>query len=60
VDPLLTNRLDPALLRVVEKRGSERETTPRRRRPAKPEQTGEEKEEAPDPDAPKHELDDLA
>lgn len=60
MDPLLTNRLDPALLRVVEKRGSEREATPRRRRPAVPEKTGEEKEEAPGPDTPKHELDDLA
>jgi hypothetical protein len=60
VDPLRTNRLDPALLRVVEKRGNERETTPRRRRPAVPEKTAEEKGEEPDPDTPKHELDDLA
>jgi hypothetical protein len=59
-DPLLTNRLDPALLRVVEKRSSDRETTPRRRRPAVPEKTTEEKSEEPSADTPKHELDDLA
>jgi hypothetical protein len=60
VDPLLTNRLDPALLRVVEKRGNERETTPRRRRPAAPEKTTAEQSDEAGPDSPKHELDDLA
>ena len=32
MEPLSTNLFDPALLRVVEKRGHERELTPRRKR----------------------------
>jgi hypothetical protein len=34
MEPLSTNGFDPALLRVVEKRGHERELTPRRKRTA--------------------------
>lgn len=56
MDPLLTNRLDPALLRVLEKRGNEHEAPPRRRLPAAPEKVSEEE----NPDPPVHEIDDLA
>jgi len=67
MDPLITNGIDPALLRVLEKRGDERDPVPRRKRPAVPERPVEEqveeqeenKDEA-DPDTPKHTLDDLA
>jgi hypothetical protein len=31
VDPLITNAVDPALIRVLEKRGDARETPPRRK-----------------------------
>ncbi len=58
MDPLLTNRLDPALLRVLEKRGNEHEPPPKRRRPAAPEKIEEQQEE--NPDSPTHEIDDLA
>jgi len=57
VDPLLTNRLDPALLRVLEKRGNEHDAPPKRRRPAAPEKVTEEPEK---PDPPVHKIDDLA
>jgi len=60
MDPLITNGIDPALLRVLEKRGQEREGEMRRRRPPVPQATAEEEEPAADPEAPKHELDDLA
>lgn len=61
MDPLITNGVDPALLRVLEKRGQERDPALRRRRVPAPESPAEEeKDEEPDPDAPKHELDDLA
>jgi len=60
VDPLITNGVDPALLRVLEKRGQEREGEMRRRRPPAPPTKSEEEEPAADPEAPKHELDDLA
>jgi hypothetical protein len=63
VDPLLTNGIDPSLLRVIEKRGSERDATPRRRRAAAPEkavQDEENNEEEENPETPKHALDDLA
>jgi len=56
VDPLLTNRLDPAL-RVIEKRGGEYEPPPRRRRPAAPAKPAVE-EESTEPTA--HQIDDLA
>jgi len=71
MDPLITNGIDPALLRVLEKRGQERDSAPRRKRPAAPEKpSAEEKNgaeeneiinnEEPGPDTPKHTLDDLA
>jgi len=61
MDPLITNGIDPALLRVLEKRGDEREAAPRRRRPAVPEKTvAEENNPEPGPGTPKHALDDLA
>ena len=69
MDPLITNGIDPALLRVLEKRGQEREAVSRRKRPASPRKPGEEeenvaeenqKEDEPGPDTPKHALDDLA
>jgi hypothetical protein len=65
VDPLITNAIDPALLRVLDKRGDERAPAPRRKRPAVPEKTveeaaEEEKKDEPGLDTPKHTLDDLA
>jgi hypothetical protein len=64
MDPLITNAIDPALLRVLEKRGDTREAAPRRRRPPGPGKTVEEEIEEnqpePGPDTPKHILDDLA
>jgi hypothetical protein len=57
VEPLITNRLDPALLRVMEKRGNEHDATPRRRRPATPPKD-DDLEENTEPDT--HELDDMA
>ncbi len=57
MDPLLTNRLDPALLRIVDKRTNDREPPPRRRRPTTPERTPEEQDET---EKPSHQLDDLA
>lgn len=56
MDPLLTNRIDPALLRVLEKRGNEHEAPPKRRRPAALEKVTEEE----NPEPPVHEIDDLA
>ncbi len=61
MDPLITNGIDPALLRVLEKRGEERDPVPRRKRPVVPEKTVEEEnKEEPGLDTPKHTLDDLA
>jgi hypothetical protein len=70
MDPLITNAIDPALLRVLDKRGDERDPVPRRKRPAAPEKPVEEEnaedenedenKEEPNPDMPKHALDDLA
>jgi hypothetical protein len=59
MDPLITNRIDPALLRVLEKRGQERDAHPQRRRPAPPPTKADEADKEP-AEAPKHELDDLA
>ena len=56
MDPLISNRLDPALLRVTEKRSGEQETPPRRRRPAPPKPSEEQEETEPT----EHKLDDLA
>jgi hypothetical protein len=61
MDPLITNGIDPELMRVQEKRGNERDTVPRRKRPAVPEKlVDEELEQDPDADTPKHTFDDLA
>jgi hypothetical protein len=61
MDPLLTNGIDPSLLRVIEKRGSERDTAPQRRRaPDKAHEKKNKSQEDENPDAPKHALDDLA
>jgi hypothetical protein len=60
MDPLITNGIDPALMRVVEKRGYERDNAPRRKRPAVPEKDEQELEQEPNADAPEHTLDDLA
>jgi hypothetical protein len=68
MDPLITNGIDPALLRVLEKRGQERDPAARRKRPAMPRKAAEEEEveaeeeDNQDPllDPPKHALDDLA
>lgn len=64
MDPLITNGIDPALLRVLEKRGDAREAAPRRRRSPGPGKTveggDEENQPEPDPNTPKHVLDDLA
>ena len=57
-DPLITNRLDPALLRIVDRRTNDREPPPRRRRPAAPESLPGELED--EGDKPEHQLDDLA
>ena len=58
MEPLITNRLDPALLRVIEKRGGDHEPPPRRRRSALPEQPAE--EEKAEAEITQHKLDDLA
>lgn len=58
MEPLLPARLDPALLRVIEKRNNEHQLPPRRRRSASPEKR-EAQEEA-DAETPRHEIDDLA
>jgi hypothetical protein len=62
MDPLITNGIDPALLRVLEKRGQERDPADRRKRPPVPGKPAEEEanKQEPDPDTPKHTLDDLA
>lgn len=61
MDALITNGIDPALLRVLEKRGHERDPEMRRRRaPASPAAQEQEKENESDAESPKHELDDLA
>ncbi len=66
MDPLITNAIDPALLRVLDKRGQERDSAARRKRPPVPEKpvNNEYEEEGSNQetssDAPKHTLDDLA
>jgi len=68
MDPLITNRIDPALLRVPEKRGQERslerdherDSRLRRKRPVLPENSEEGLEHEPDLETPRHTLDDLA
>jgi len=60
MDPLISNGIDPALLRVIEKRSHERDPQMRRRRA--PTSAGETEENGAESveDSPKHELDDLA
>jgi len=41
MDPLITNGIDPALLRVLDKHGQERDSAPRRKRPAREKTPGE-------------------
>jgi hypothetical protein len=61
MDPLITNGIDLALIRVVEKRGHDTDPQPRRRRPAASEKMVKEDHGLePGPDNPKHALDDLA
>lgn len=66
MDSLITNAIDPALLRVLDKRGQERDSAARRKRPPIAEKSvnGEYEEEGSNQetgsDAPKHTLDDLA
>jgi len=61
VDPLITNGVDPALLRVLEKHGREPGSEMRRKRPPpSPPADEDENMNESDADSPKHELDDLA
>ncbi len=66
MDPLITNRIDAALLAFWKggaRNDNERRQLSRRKRPALPENPVEEQrqvEPEPDPDTPKHALDDLA
>ena len=66
MDPLISDGVDPGLLRVIDKRGQERDRELRRRRapasePSVKEQPKEPNEnEETEADAPQHELDDLA
>jgi hypothetical protein len=63
MDPLITNGIEPVMLRGLEKRADERDPVPRRKRPAarmKTVEAEEEYSEEPVPDIPKHQLDDLA
>jgi len=61
MDPLITNGVDPALLRIVEKRSQERDpSTQRKRVPASIKHEDAEDEDGPVPEAPIHSLDDLA
>jgi hypothetical protein len=67
MEPLITNAIDPALLRVLEKRRDERDPAPRRKRPPaadkpveEPELVEESEKEEPGADAPKHTFDDHA
>ena len=58
MEPLITNQLDPALLRVIEKRGNERESPSRRRRQPAPEKPAAGEESGSEQTT--HEIDDLA
>jgi hypothetical protein len=64
MDPLITNGVEPAHLRGAEKRSSERDLAPRRKRPFVRENARERGNANDDEDlsldAPKHALDDLA
>jgi hypothetical protein len=62
MDPLITNRIDPAGPSVMEKRSGERAPAPRRKSRAMPEKAREEEEleREPEFECPRHSLDDLA
>jgi hypothetical protein len=63
MDPLITDGIDPALLRVLEKRGQQHDEGLRRRRVPAPNAAKEGEADNGDeaaPEAPRHELDDLA
>lgn len=62
MEPLITNGIDAALLRVLEKRGQERDAAPRRKRPAATDDAIEAEESNLESgvDTPRHKLDDLA
>lgn len=57
MDPLTTNTVDPALMRVLEKRGHERDSKPSRKRPPMSKPNNENDERELDQDSPKHEVD---
>ena len=62
MDPLITDGIDAALMRVLERRGNERDPPPRSKRPALAERPVEQEldEQESNADTPKHTLDDLA
>lgn len=61
MDSLITNGVDPALLRVVEKRSQERDPGPQRKRaPVNMKHDNPEDDNAPDPEPSKHSVDDMA
>ena len=63
MDPIISSGIDPALLRVLEKRGQERHPERQRRRAPVPgvmERDGQEDAQGSVTDGAKHELDDLA
>jgi len=61
MDPLITNGVDPALLRIVEKRSQERDPGGQRKRaPGSTKREDADDDNGPVPEAPKHSLDDLA
>jgi hypothetical protein len=61
MNPLITNGIEPALLRGMEKQGEERDRDPRRKRRAVPaKQIDDEIEAEAGFETPKHTFDDLA
>lgn len=65
MDPLITDGIDPGLLRVIDRRGQERDRELRRRRapasePSVQQPKAQTENEETEADAPQHELDDLA
>lgn len=62
MDTLIANGIDPALLRVLDRRDQERDRTERRRRVPTPQSPLKDKDEGAEPEGevPKHELDNLA
>ena len=55
MQPLITNRVDPGLMRVLDERAHERNSSGSRRRP--PASHADEDEQERDQDTPQHELD---